>query len=220
MTLSQVTKNALTAGLADGGAARELIAMLNVTPGTAAASAFLQVDTNKDLSGVRSLTLGTAGTTLGSLILSGNTSGTVTIRPLAAAGGYTLTLPPDDGDNGEQLGTNGSGVLDWAAAGSLPGFKNVLGPILPADALQALVGLPIHRFRYKRPEEVEGKITTTGDYDTEYVGVMATEAPFLMHHSGRILNPINALGYLLGAVQALHDELQALKAQPAVKPAA
>lgn len=215
MTLSQVTKNALAVGLASQTAANELIAAMNVTPGTAAASAFVQLDTSKDIAGIRNLTLGVAGSTLGALKLSGNTSGVVTVQTAAAAGTWTLTLPADDGDAGEQLQTNGSGVATWEAAGSLPGFKNVLGSVSPAEALQALIGLPIHRFKYKRPEEVEGKITTTGDYDTEYVGVMATEAPFLMHHNGRILNPINALGYLLGAVQALHAELESLKASKA-----
>ncbi len=35
----------------------------------------------------------------------------------AQAGDITYTLPPDDGDAGEQLQTNGSGVLTWEAAG-------------------------------------------------------------------------------------------------------
>jgi hypothetical protein len=35
--------------------------------------------------------------------------------PAALGGNYTLTLPPDDGDSGECLSTDGSGTLDWAA---------------------------------------------------------------------------------------------------------
>jgi len=44
----------------------------------------------------------------------------VTIQSPAAITSYTLTLPTDDGDSGEVLSTNGSGVLSWAAA-SAPG---------------------------------------------------------------------------------------------------
>ncbi|WP_413288832.1 tail fiber domain-containing protein [Bdellovibrio sp. HCB337] len=51
--------------------------------------------------------------------VSGSTSGTIAIRGLAAAGTYTLTLPPDDGTANQVLSTNGSGVLSWVTdAGS------------------------------------------------------------------------------------------------------
>lgn len=60
------------------------------------------------------LVLGVAGTLLGSLGLSGDTSGTVTISPAAAAGTWTLTLPTTGGSNGYFLQTNGSGVTTWA----------------------------------------------------------------------------------------------------------
>jgi hypothetical protein len=46
---------------------------------------------------------------------------TITLNPPAAGTlttSYTLTLPPDDGDAGEQLQTNGAGVLTWEPAGS------------------------------------------------------------------------------------------------------
>jgi hypothetical protein len=66
--------------------------------------------------------LGTAGAATGILTLSGSTSGTVTLQPAAAAGTYTLTLPTSDGNSGEVLTTDGSGVLSWAAsAGGSPG---------------------------------------------------------------------------------------------------
>lgn len=61
------------------------------------------------------LTLGEAGTNLGTMSLAGNTSGTVTIQPAAAAGTYTLTLPTSDGGANEVLTTDGNGVLSWAA---------------------------------------------------------------------------------------------------------
>jgi hypothetical protein len=53
----------------------------------------------------------------GTLHLSGSTSGYVGIAPAAAAGSTTYTLPSADGTNGQQLTTNGSGVLSWVAAG-------------------------------------------------------------------------------------------------------
>lgn len=61
---------------------------------------------------------GTAGTESGILEINGSTSGTVTIQPAAAAGTYTLTLPTTDGNSGEFLQTDGSGVLTWGAGGS------------------------------------------------------------------------------------------------------
>lgn len=58
----------------------------------------------------------------GTLVIHDDDAGgdaTVTIQAADATGtSYTLTLPPDDGDAGEQLQTNGSGVLTWEAAGS------------------------------------------------------------------------------------------------------
>lgn len=58
-----------------------------------------------------------------SLILEETGAGTDTITlqaPASIAASYTLTLPPDDGDSGEVLSTNGSGVLDWASAATVP----------------------------------------------------------------------------------------------------
>jgi hypothetical protein len=51
----------------------------------------------------------------GSLKMTGSSSGTVTIQPAAAAGTYSLTLPTSDGDSGQFLKTDGSGVLSWDA---------------------------------------------------------------------------------------------------------
>lgn len=61
-------------------------------------------------------TLGVAGATIGTLGLSGNTSGVVTISPAAAAGTWTLTLPTSGGTNGYVLHTDGAGVTSWAPA--------------------------------------------------------------------------------------------------------
>jgi hypothetical protein len=63
------------------------------------------------------LQLGTAGTSLGTMRLTGNTSGYVQIQPAAAAGSWTMTLPATDGASGEVLQTDGNGVTSWVAAG-------------------------------------------------------------------------------------------------------
>lgn len=59
------------------------------------------------------LTLGTAGTTAGSLSLAGATSGTCTIQVAAVAGTVTFQLPASNGTSGQFLQTNGSGVTSW-----------------------------------------------------------------------------------------------------------
>ena len=51
------------------------------------------------------------------LKLNGSSSGYTAIDAPAAAGSNTLTLPANNGSDGEFLKTNGSGVLSFAAAG-------------------------------------------------------------------------------------------------------
>lgn len=70
------------------------------------------------------LHVGLAGTTLGTIGLAGNTSGLVTMRPAAAAGTWTLTLPVDDGAAGQFLQTDGAGVTSWqTASGDTSGWS-------------------------------------------------------------------------------------------------
>lgn len=57
---------------------------------------------------------GLAGTVTGSLKLRGTTSGTVTVSTADAAGTWTMKLPTTDGDSGQFLQTDGSGVTTWA----------------------------------------------------------------------------------------------------------
>ena len=61
-------------------------------------------------------TLGVAGTTLGSLSMTGNTSGTVTIQPQAAAGTYNFNLPTTAGTTGQALvsGGGGASAMTWS----------------------------------------------------------------------------------------------------------
>lgn len=72
--------------------------------------------------GVPSLTvnpqIGIPGTSTGSLTFGGITSGTLTVQPAAAAGNWTMTLPPNVGTSGFLLRTDGAGVTTWVAAGS------------------------------------------------------------------------------------------------------
>src|SRR5216683_767246 len=57
-----------------------------------------------------SVTLGVAGTSLGKLALTGNTSGTVTIQPQAVAGTYNFNLPTSAGSSGQPLLSGGGGA--------------------------------------------------------------------------------------------------------------
>lgn len=84
----------------------------NVGIGTTAPSALLQ--------------LGTAGTSLGTFRLTGNTSGYTQIQPNATAGDWTLTLPLNDGDNGQVLTTDGSGGTSWTTVSGGSGANTAL----------------------------------------------------------------------------------------------
>lgn len=51
-------------------------------------------------------------------VISDNDSNTTTLRtPTDLAANYTLTLPPNDGDAGQILSTDGAGVLSWISSG-------------------------------------------------------------------------------------------------------
>jgi len=65
------------------------------------------------------LTLGQAGSVIGGLGLSGNTSGVISILPQAAAGTYNFNLPTTAGTVGQVLvsGGGGSSPMTWATFG-------------------------------------------------------------------------------------------------------
>lgn len=64
------------------------------------------------------ITSGANGGTGGQITLNGSTSGSQAIKVAAAAGSLSaLQLPTTNGNNGEVLSTNGSGVLSWVAVG-------------------------------------------------------------------------------------------------------
>ena len=192
----------------------------NTTPGTGDMPGRLSVFTSTDgaetptqrlqvtgTATASTLALGVAGATTGTLSVAGTTSGVVTIQPLAAAGTYTLTLPPDDGDAGEQLQTDGSGVLTFEAAGSLRAVKNVIAEVSDRaeEVLNKLLGTDVYEFTYKK-----GARPTTGDFETHYTGIMADDLPEFMHHGGRIFSPVAAVGHLLLAIKALNAKVDRL----------
>lgn len=84
----------------------------------AAGTALMGQGTSSDPAFSATPTLGVAGTTKGTLAFAGNTSGTVTVQPAAAAGTWSLTLPTSAGSSGQVLQTDGAGVTTWAAAGT------------------------------------------------------------------------------------------------------
>lgn len=65
--------------------------------------------------------VGQSSTTAGVININGATSGAVQIAVPAVVpgGGYALTLPPNDGDAGQVLQTDGSGVTTWANGSTL-----------------------------------------------------------------------------------------------------
>ena len=70
--------------------------------------------TSLDVSGV--IETGANSGTLGQVKLYGNTSGSVIVKPAAAAGTDTIfQLPANNGTNAYVLQTNGSGVTSWVA---------------------------------------------------------------------------------------------------------
>lgn len=59
----------------------------------------------------------TSSPTFAGVLLSGSTSGTLTLNAAATTTSYTLTLPADDGTNNYVLTTDGSGATSWQAVG-------------------------------------------------------------------------------------------------------
>lgn len=79
-------------------------------PATAAAGTVLAVGALNTIAGTSTPTLGVAGSLLGAISLAGNTSGTVTIQPQAAAGTYNFNLPTSAGAAGQPLLSGGGGA--------------------------------------------------------------------------------------------------------------
>lgn len=151
--------------------------------------------------------LGVAGASTGKIEMDGATSGTCTIVPAAATTSWTLTLPAvANTDAGYQLTCAGANsITSWAAAASVREAKDIFGLHTPQDALDKILGTRVYDFHYKAG-------MGTQDAETDYVGVVADEAPWAMHYGGGVVNPINALGYTVLAFQAMDAKIKELEA--------
>lgn len=88
--------------------------------------------------------------------------------------------------------------------------KDVIGDgPSPDDALAIVLGTRVYRFRYKPGHGVQGE---------DFIGIITDEAPLFgmdrdeAHPHGRSLNTVNAIGLLVGAVQALSARVERLEA--------
>jgi len=126
-----------------------------------------------------------------------------------------LDCPDGMGADGEQFTSGGDNVAcDWAADTSIREMKHVLDERRDyEDALKLIVNTPVYNFRYRdKKEALPGEhISSTGDTKTVYTGIMADEAPWAMHHGGRILNKINTFGYTVLALKAVTARLAELE---------
>jgi len=128
--------------------------------------------------------------------------------------GLTLTAGADGvGAATEQLTSGGAAAeCTWAGAGCLREFKHIMGERRDASQVLAqILGTPVYDFKYKRRHESGKRITSTGDFETVYTGIMADDAPWATHGGGRVLNPINTFGYTVLAIQALQAQIDELK---------
>jgi len=80
------------------------------------------------------LTLGIATSVIGQLKLAGNTSGTVTITPQAAAGTFNFNLPITAGSTGQvlQSGGGGAAAMTWSTP-TYPSASGTSGKFLISD---------------------------------------------------------------------------------------
>jgi len=159
----------------------------------------------------------------GPVVLAGTTnSSSATTGELQVAGGagfakdvyltQAINTPDGMGADGEQLTSGGNSVaMDWAAAGSLREFKHIHGWLDPTLALDRVVniGKRVALFTYRQGKD----IINTGDFQTEYAGVLGDEAPWAMHHHGRIFDPVSAFGHTAAAITALQDRVRYLEGQ-------
>jgi hypothetical protein len=82
-------------------------------PATTAAGTILASGSANTISASATPVLGVAGTTAGTIGLSGATSGVVTLQTANAAGTWSLTLPTSGGTSGYVLQTDGTGISSW-----------------------------------------------------------------------------------------------------------
>ena len=86
-------------------------ARVNIQGGTNGA---LQLGEFSGVTASASLSLGASGSVAGQLLLNGNTSGAITVKPQAAAGNWQFILPNTPGLNNQVLTSSGGGAMTWA----------------------------------------------------------------------------------------------------------
>lgn len=154
---------------------------------------------------------GTLATTGAATLASATTTGNHTFSNTITAGSDGV------GTDGEQLTSGGAGAeCDWAAAASLRQFKHILGLRTDEDeVLETVANTPVYDFKYRKKSEAAPgeRIVNTGDTEKVYTGLMADEAPWAVHHGGRILDPISTIGNLMLAIKALNKKVAMLEAQ-------
>lgn len=134
---------------------------------------------NGNISTPGSVTTGNAGGVNGALDLSGLTSGTVTITVPNVAGTWTLTLPTTDGNSGEFLQTNGSGVTTWAAVPAGVTANATTGTVPYLSAANVYSDSPITRLSATHLQVFAGGVGGA-DFDSS--------APAVSLNNGRYLD--------------------------------
>ncbi len=122
--------------------------------------------------------LGVAGTSTGTLGLSGVTSGVVTIQPQAIAGTYNWNLPITAGSSGQHLvsGGGGSTPMAWSTA-TFPSTATGTGTILRADGTNWVATTAT----YPATTVTQQLLYSTG---TNVVGGLSAVAGGLLNYSG------------------------------------
>lgn len=98
------------------------------------------------------LTLGTAGSIAGSMIMSGLTSGTLTLRVNAAAGtGTIFEFPASNGSSGNLLKTDGAGVTSWLGTTGSGNAVLATSPTLVTPTLGAATATSVNKLAITAP---------------------------------------------------------------------
>ena len=123
----------------------------------------------------------------GFISIASTSEKTLTIQaPAALSANTTLTLPNGAGSNGQQLTTDGNGVLSWASAGgtgtvtqvSTAGTVNGLtltgGPITGSGTITLGGNLALVADTVANLEAVGNAINTTGKYTGKMVVILSS----------------------------------------------
>jgi hypothetical protein len=120
-----------------------------------------------------------------SVQLQSDNANSITLdAPNGLSASYTLLLPPNDGDNGQVLTTNGSGVTTWTTngvgtvtsvggAGTVNGLT-LTGTVTASGSLTLGGNFALPPSTILALEDIGDAINTTGKYTGKMVVVLAT----------------------------------------------